>query len=120
MIISPDEAVQLLGKWKSEGTPVSIALRTDRASMSFAGFITDVSHVRIRGGRFTPIGTKLAQFEVNLETAETFMYSEVREADEDIREQLSDRVPSLLSISSHEFQCIIVELTSMNTIALDV
>jgi hypothetical protein len=114
MRLSREEAVSLLNKWMMESVPVSGSVNAGGMSLSFRGFISDV----------TPAGFKIAQsapseqiaqmvFEVTLPfaMAQHYDYKDIREAPAEDRVALAGQfVVSRLQIDFYRHDvCAIFE-----------
>jgi hypothetical protein len=112
MIVSREEAVGVFRKWATDKTPVSVVVIAGGMSVCFSGFITIILSNSMAVIHHNKAGEKIAELVVGLEMADSFDYSDVREADPAIRGRLEKRVVSSVAIRSNGAQCNLIELVA--------
>ena len=110
MIVSLEDAVSLLSKWEADETPVSALILADGFWFSLAGFITVRSPSFVNIVHLTPQAQKLGEFEIALPSVVRFVYRDVREAKESIRERIEGHIASSLMMQLPQAECTIYEL----------
>ena len=98
MIVSLDDAVALLSKWHTESVPLVCIAAVDGGGVTFSGFISTLNSTVFVVSHFLSQDQKAVESVMDLRTATTLDYQDLREAEPDVREKLTGKFVSLLAI----------------------
>ena len=106
MRVSLEEALALLKKWESEGTPLGVVVLVNGASFSLSGFIASLDSLSVTVSHLTNEAEKLGEFLIPFYPFNVFTYRDAREA----KGQIDPRIRNSVKLSANDMECIFYEL----------
>jgi hypothetical protein len=106
MRVSLEEALSVLKKWESEGTPLSVLVSFNGASFSLSGFIESLDSSLVTVSHLTSEAEKLGQFLIPFYPFSVFTYRDAREA----KGGIDPRIRTSIKLTASDMECIFYEL----------